>query len=294
MTKYLFILILLSVCGCKEEQAQETIIMNCIQNHFDDSGEGLKNALFEYQIYLKSEGFIDDNQGKDIRKYLDNLNRGEINIKDIESTFSQYLNGIERNQNFDINSCTNLIHLPNTKAKKIQEIISSMVNNPAETQPIDEFLKIVTNDDLNKNFYRFFGFIIVDYLVLFDNSGINLSEKKPKENSINRVTININIDKENKVFINSKEKSLKQIRKIVVNHIHKYGNDYSIGISINKQTTYSKYIALQNELISIINQLREEKSLDLYNVKYENLNKEKKNYIDKIVPINFNELILNK
>ena len=294
MTKYLFILILLSVCGCKEEQAQETIIMNCIYNHFDDSGEGLKNALFEYQIYLKSEGFIDDNQGKDIRKYLDNLNRGEINIKDIESTFSQYLNGIERNQNFDINSCTNLIHLPNTKAKKIQEIISSMVNNPAETQPIDEFLKIVTNDDLNKNFYRFFGFIIVDYLVLFDNSGINLSEKKPKENSINRVTININIDKENKVFINSKEKSLKQIRKIVVNHIHKYGNDYSIGISINKQTTYSKYIALQNELISIINQLREEKSLDLYNVKYENLNKEKKNYIDKIVPINFNELILNK
>jgi len=62
-----------------------------------------------------------------------------------------------------------------------------------------------------------------------------------------------------------------------------------ISLQNDRGTTYSKYIAVQNELIKAVNELRDDFSMKTYGKKYEKLSEDKQEIVRKAVPQSISE-----
>lgn len=62
-----------------------------------------------------------------------------------------------------------------------------------------------------------------------------------------------------------------------------------ISLQNDRGTSYQAYIAVQNELVAAINELRDEWAMANYGSKYANLDEEKQNVVRKAIPQNISE-----
>ena len=75
--------------------------MNCINAKYDDTEEVIRNAIFEHEVYLKTEGLIDDNTNEDYIKLIRDIANKKITIDQIKKTLAISAESL----NIDVKDC---------------------------------------------------------------------------------------------------------------------------------------------------------------------------------------------
>jgi biopolymer transport protein ExbD len=62
-----------------------------------------------------------------------------------------------------------------------------------------------------------------------------------------------------------------------------------ISLQTDRNTSYEKYLQVQNELARAVNELRDEKSREVFGISFEDLEEEKKDAVSKAIPFSISE-----
>jgi biopolymer transport protein ExbD len=117
---------------------------------------------------------------------------------------------------------------------------------------------------------------------------------KPKKRNVLNVLVNGN----NQLLVRGQVAKLEELTEEVKKHVSNNGfsPDYSesprfaiVSIKNDRGTSYEMYIKVQNELLRAYNELRDEKSQELYGVNFENLGENAQKKVKEIYPQKISE-----
>jgi len=117
---------------------------------------------------------------------------------------------------------------------------------------------------------------------------------KPKKRNVLNVLVNGN----NQLLVRGQVAKLEELTEEVKIHVSNNGKspDYSesprlaiVSIKNDRGTSYEMYIKVQNELLRAYNELRDEKSQELYGVNFENLGENAQKKVKEIYPQKISE-----
>jgi biopolymer transport protein ExbD len=117
---------------------------------------------------------------------------------------------------------------------------------------------------------------------------------KPKKRNVLNVLVNGN----NQLLVRGQVAKLEELTEEVKKHVSNNGIslDYSesprlaiVSIKNDRGTSYEMYIKVQNELLRAYNELRDEKSQELYGVNFENLGENAQKKVKEIYPQKISE-----
>lgn len=141
-----------------------------------------------------------------------------------------------------------------------------------ESQPIDSIF--------NENTFKF------DYIKhkLFNIIKVYDKTKNPKGKVLYKKenypkSVELTIDSKNNISWNNKTIKVNELVKKASDYFSNYHKDNVIFLKTSPQTNYMKYIAVQNELVSAKRNFYNEKSRELYNTEFDNLNEKQKQKI---------------
>lgn len=88
---------------------------------------------------------------------------------------------------------------------------------------------------------------------------------------------------------NLPEKTFQSIENYPLNGGRAFVSKGVISLQNDRGTSYHAYIAVQNELVKAVNELRNQKSFEIYGKKYSKLSEDEQAVIKKVVPQNISE-----
>lgn len=136
-------------------------------------------------------------------------------------------------------------------------------------------------------------------------------DQKVEDQKVNRRNIiQVKINSSDKLFAGNQALDVSQLKDKIVEFLTNPANDPNlpekemkeieglgtvpvskgvISLQNDRGTTYSQYIAVQNELIKAVNQIRDDFSMKQYGKKYAKLSEEEQELVRKAVPQNISE-----
>lgn len=285
----IIILLVLNSCSSKTERI-ENKLMECNCLGFSDNGEQLKQLMSHYETYLIKEKIINDNSGESYRNIINSIANGnELKNKPAYS-FVEQLNGIEKKEDSMSKKCVQRIISDSLKYDfikfiKLQREMKNIINKSEDLKPeslASVILEVLSKKDFELDFYKFRTFCLLDML----DSKIEHTKVLPESNK------NLDLDKafrvlinsENKIFVNKKEIKLNDLKFYLIKYYEDNMSSSVVSIKTEKETKYSYYIVVENEIISAIYKVRDNYSKIRYGKKYMDLAEEKKGFLDKQYP----------
>lgn len=117
-------------------------------------------------------------------------------------------------------------------------------------------------------------------------------EKEKKTNSAidSKRVIKISIDANNKLTLDDKPTTLKEIKQRATALINAQGNNHLIQLQTDRKANYDTYLHVQNQLVAAYNTVRNAKAMALFGKKFELLGGEQQEEIAKEVPVRISEI----
>jgi len=283
---FLFISLFFS-CGIQTERIEDKL-MDCNNQSFVDGGKQLKELITDYESNLIKANIISDNSGKSYLKVISQISKGIEPKEKPYYSFGEMLNGIEKNQNSTSNTCLQTVLSDSTKYdfKKFlgfQNSLENAIRNAGDLRIellATEFSSTLSEKDFELDFYKMRAFLLFDMLRPYN--GIN--KALPKTNYDLKNAFKIYLNKENKIFVNNTEIQLKSLKSKLVKYYKDNESESVISIKTDKETMYSDYITVQNEIQSAINLVRDNLSNKKFGKKYADLTDEEQKSIKEKYP----------
>ncbi len=140
------------------------------------------------------------------------------------------------------------------------------------------------------------------YGALTDKLPSPLKNKSVKANKQN--IFEILIDKENNIFVKGKRIEISELKPMVRSFLLETSDKKEIELPLvgkqkiskgvvllntNRRTSYNFYISVQDELISVFTDIRNDYSHKFFKLNFDNLDKNKKQIIEKLAPLSISE-----
>lgn len=278
---------LLNSCKPKNERI-ENRLMKCKYLSFQDNGKQLKELLSDYESHLIKTGVLLDITGKSYKNTINKIANG-IEIKNKPPySFIKMLNGIEKSTNSKSNDCLQSIDsskydvITFNKLQKTMKSIINTSNNLKAELLANGISEVLSEKDFEFDFYKMRAFFLFDMLM----SKSNLSTTSPDENKNYNLdkALKIYINDKNKIFINKLEVNLKDLAPTIIKYFKDNKSNSIISIKTEKESKYSDFIAVKNEITNIINSLREQLSQEKFKKNYNDLTEQQQNKINQEFP----------
>lgn len=155
----LILLILISACSSNKEKV-ENILMDCIYNSYDDNGNALKKAIYDYETLLIEQGFITDRTGKSYKSAFKAIQQSEGLKQKPSITFQGFISNIPSPNIESTIHCENIL-MDSTKYdystirsidKVMQKHITASDLKP-ETLAVD-ILSVLTEEDFEHDYHK--------------------------------------------------------------------------------------------------------------------------------------------
>ena len=297
-----FIICLLMVTSCSPEKVRvEEVIMECIYKSYDDNGRAFKKAIQGYETLLVEQNIIKDKTGKSYKETLMALAQ-DNNFKNRPSiSFNSFIGDIGSLDSESYLECQKtLIDTSNYDSSRFT-IINKVVEKHMTSSDLNINLILsdigtsLTEEDFDFDYYKIQTFKILDLFEL--DKGLlrtlpKVNDESTKEKNLSNA-LSIYIDEKNTIFINDEKSSLKEVRKTVRNYYLENTSESIVTLNHKSGTSYAEYIAVQNEITSAINSLREKLALKLYKKDLDSLTKEELTTIRTKYPLNLIEKSLD-
>jgi len=136
----------------------------------------------------------------------------------------------------------------------VQEAI---FNNQRPHLVARDLLKIVSNDDLEVDYYKFMTFLL--FSLIDTESGV-MEKEEGSYDLTNALKITLNSESE--ILVNDEKVAIKELKKRVRKYELKHKSESVISFSVEGKTKYAVFVAVKDVIFSEINYLREELAME--------------------------------
>jgi hypothetical protein len=163
LLKKTLLIVFITFFSCKNNYDSESEFMDCIYSKTTDSKSLIESAIFQHEVYLKTKGIINDNKGKDYKKFIREIGDGKINSNMIEKTLALDVDELD----IDVIGCGKKYSSKSTKAKKLRNFFKDILENKKDIKTaFNDFDKIANEEDFEHPFFKICTFVILDYYIL--------------------------------------------------------------------------------------------------------------------------------
>lgn len=327
--KYIYFLILFTIINfscISQDYSVEDQLLDCIYESFYNKGVDLKSELRKFENHLIKEKIIENNSGESYFKVFKIISlAGDYNFTSNYNLLDTLNNKIDKNflsENINQNCNEIMSNLQNnSKFKKsklylLQKSLDSLKNQPDINTSIvaKKIIKILNAKDFNHDYYKTKALLV---FASIDNNTVYNSDLTDNNilDDLNKIgkrnILNILITKENEIFIqnikveqheiNDKIKefisnpdNIKTLSEKKLIKIQNSGSFYQsqgvILINSDRNTKYELYLDTKNKVLSAFYDIRNKFSVDFFGIPLDSLNKNQVSIVEKVIPININEL----
>ena len=276
------ILIFLSFSCNSQDRKIEKIYNDCYFNSMPDNGKQVKEYYKTYEKLLISVGLLKDNSSESYYKLFKKVLTEKL--ADTVTNFS-LIDTINKLNYSDIVlfnvKCTEKIkalkEYKNSNTYILEKRIDSIKDNLSPEKQSKIILKTYDQRDFEIEYFKIRALLILEMYKTLSELDIHKPSysKERIENALE-----ISLSKENNISVNNKLVSNVELKNIIRNYLLKNKALSLITINSNRDTKYSYYIEFIEKSKSVITELKNEISKDLFNKKYENLSEAEKAELD--------------
>lgn len=292
---YLLFGITTTFCFAQKERI-EVKMADCLFQSYEDKGEALQKLLSDHEQLLIDENILEDSSGKSYRKAYEN----QMNSKNIKLPSKLFMNEFSKLKSLDVDKRAKCIEdtqkdslkYDYSKFSKFQSIMAETEGMSVSNPVIGKRLHFTLSDeDLELDFYKIVTYAIMQ--TIDAESGIKrklpeIEEKQYSETDLNNA-FKIHVNSDSETVIDDKVVDLKKIKSQVVAYLKTSTSTPIISLTVERETLYQTYIAVQNEIVAAYNFVRNELAQDKYNTTYDKLTKEQAEEIRIVYPKNLIE-----
>ena len=274
----------------------EVKMMECLYQSYDDKGLSLKTLLTNHEQLLIDENILEDGSGQSYLKALEH----QLNSKTIKLPSQFFLEEFSKLKSLDVNKRSKCIqdtqkdslNYDFTSFSKFQKVMSQTESMRAGSPEVARLiLTQLKDEDLELKLYKIVFYTIMQSIE--KKSGIKrklpeIEDKQYSEKDLSNA-LKIHLNDRSKTTINGEELDIKKIKQRVVAYLKKFKSTAIISVSNERETLYSSYISVQNEIIAAYNQVRNELAQKRFGTSYLELTKEQAQEIKVIYPQNLIE-----
>lgn len=298
--KFLFLLfgIIITYSYAQQERA-EVALFNCAYQSFDDGGKAFKQVILDYEQLLVDENVLEDNSGDSYVKFYE-TQFVDKNIKPPTKLFKTFVSTLDIPDDTKRRKCNKAVmndtlNYDFSRLTTFQNIIASNAANDLDIgASAKEIMGVLNAKDFELDFYKIATFVFIQMIDV--DSGISrklpeITEEERYSEEKLKNAIKIKLNEKSDVFIGDKLVDLKNVKSLVIEYMRANIGVGIISLSTKRETSYAKYIAVQNEIIAAINFLRNELSQERYNTTFDQLTEDQAYGIKVIYPMNLTEAI---
>ena len=306
--------------GCAQtdyDYKLENIILDCFYQHHKDNNIDVKNTIDKIENVLIKHKILLDKTGESyiqlFEQIRDNNDLKLANpelIADINSI--GYLPSSVFCHDSTYTSKFDSADLANSKFKYVIGIFDS-IQVKGDISPIliaEEILEVFNARDFENDYYRTIVLIMFSNMIKMNDPDNGLTRRLPpytKEEPIKLEKKNILVillNKKEKIYADGKLVKIKDLKVLVKKFLLETSDKTDIELPIigkqatskgvismqnERETSYNFYITVQNELIKVYNEIRDNYSKDFFNSTFKNLDVEKQKIIKDLVPLRISE-----
>lgn len=278
-----------TTCNAQNERI-ENVLMNCIYHAYADNGSALKKLIVGYENLLINEGLLVDNTVNSYRKLLQNIAYDKEFDKIPSKIFYVEEQKIQKLPLEKLKACQKTIAKDSAlyNSAKYTAFVQMILklqesDNFQKDQMAKGLLTILSDEDLELEFYKKSVFLI--YSIIETNTGVNKSFSQiPKDGYDVSNVLKIFIDKENKILVDTKVVTIKELKKSIRAYELKNKSESVFSLKADRKALYKVFSDVQSAIVAEIQSLREELSKEKHNTTFDKLTKEQQIKIMETYP----------
>lgn len=288
------ILLVLSFCflTCKGQESRwELQLMECLYTAQADNGEAFKKLMSDYEKLLIREKILDGATGKDYIKIYQKMADLEVLEYSPSQSFLGVLKDLPPNDKSKVRECEKALidgrDIEEHKAIALERKLDSLFSygNNSASQVAKTILEVLDERDLELDYYKLRTLFVIDLISAPINPTAFPSEMKTA-NIDPTMAIQLHLNEESRLFIRDMEIDSIGLVKAVKRHVAKYESDATILLKVDNKALYRDYTKTLEIISSVVNQIREEYSIEQYGKPLNDLSEEKQREIRNKYPNN--------
>lgn len=314
----------LTINSCSgQDYSIESKHFDCMVKTSSELGVDLRKELSDFEEHLIEVGVLADNSGESYFKIYEIIKEtGDINFVFQYSLLDSIKANINKN-NIDFNEfsadCIKLAEktykTKNYKRSKIYQLKvgTDSIINSGSIDPsgiASMILSVLSPKDFAHDYYKMTVLLLLATSQDVDSGIVRklppLPETKEKEpiNKRNLLTVYITADNDS-VMVNNKKERIEDLTEIVEKYLKSDSTDSKmpelipinidligdcfqsklvISMRNDRGTSYSTYIKVQDNLVAAYKNVKDEKAIEFFNMKYDDLKDEQKRAIKELIP----------
>ncbi len=263
-----------------QTKRMENKYMDCFYHTYGE--ESINN----YEKLLVDEGVLEDNSGKSYMIFLRNFAERNKSVKRPSKLFCLEIKKLEKPEADKFRECqkTMLLGFIDYDMSKFFGVEEGILNKARPYLVARAMLKIVSEDDLEIDYYKFMTFLL--FCVIDTESGV-MDKEEESYDLTNALKITLNSESE--IFVNDEKVTIKELKKRVRKYELKHKSESVISFSVEGKTKYAVFVVVKDAIFSEIHYLREELAMEKYNLKLDILNEEELGEVKRIYPLRIAE-----
>lgn len=280
-----------SSCGQTEATEIESILLDCLVKSYKEEQINIKQELDELEKYLISSKSLKSQSGQ---SYFDFYNE-IVELKDIPVTLDydrfENIYKLTPNEFYSVDCLEPLKQLDSSTIvnSKYVQMTMAIQNTAQDEVSASSIAKAITSvlkpSDFDKQYYRDIALLTIAYTANKD-SGLDRQLKINNNEDISSYdSIVVTLTEKNQIILSGNELSQEELKTILSEFIKTNKSNHLIKFHANSGISYDFYLIIQDQLILVYYELRNELAKEKYNLSFNDLTDDQKNEIKRIYPI---------
>lgn len=282
----------------QQSDSLENLLYTCIVQSFQEQEIDLSKQLdyFEKQMILK--GVLDAKDGASYYKLYQKLAANGDKVFDIDPDFYKKITRvhpmdyyspaciskvIQLDSNILMNSKTYRLARDFEEFKSMKYISVSMV--------AEKITDVLDPSDFKHPYYRATALLSMANICKIEQGieGLTKENESQAEKWDDMIKLSIQINENNQIIIADSLVKHSELKRITTEFILQNDSNHVIRLNTTRGTTYDFYIRTQEIIHKAYDEVRNHRSMDLYNKPFEELSAEKRSNIKKLYPFRLKE-----
>tara|TARA_R110002012_G_scaffold263456_2_gene446536 strand:+ start:202460 stop:203344 length:885 start_codon:yes stop_codon:yes gene_type:complete len=291
--KLIFSLLFLTVILLNgQNKRPEIAIMNCIYDNYLDEGIALKKIIFDFENHLIQEKKLLSTSGSSYLKLVQQMANDTFLPLEIFVEFSNKWSKIKDPKEIEIGKCREPIlgsDLLLIEAQMKELIRQKKVNEPLNMASL--LAKVLTKEDLELDYFKIKLFVFMATSAHIGNNYVSDDVLPAIYDDENAFTISINA--KNEIYSNNKLVNVNELGSLLRNYLVNNTSKSIVLVHYSRNTKYKNYIDLQQSILAVIEELKQEYALEKFNNSFNKLTDTQKDQVNKMYVVNLREVETN-
>lgn len=290
ITLILTIFLSFSSCGQTKNNEIESILLDCLVKSYQEQQVDIKLELDKLENYLISSKSLKSSAGQ---SYFDFYNE-IVELNDIPATLDydrfENIYKLTPNEFYSINCLEELNRLDSatiTNSKYSQMTLALQTAVQTEVSP-SSIAKVITSvlesSDFDKQYYRALALLTIAYAA---NSDVGLGRQlktNDHEDLATYESIIVTLTEKDQIIVNENEISSEKLKPILKEFIKTHRSKHLINFLADKGTSYDFYLKVQDQIMSVYSELKNELAMTKYDQPFNELSADRQNEIKQTFP----------